>query len=152
MLKCPALGYAHAKLCILSNPDCLVEQPDIFNNLPSHNDTGRNNRPIKQKICRQRIALIRAIVAAADKDRDEMTVLLIHGEPAAVIAPYGHERRPGAAVGIGFDQTAPPEARLVLTDVWGGSIRMSTREFRQLARDAVASRFEAMAQIAEAWT
>src|SRR5437899_2299696 len=63
MLKCPALGYAHAKLCILSNPDCLVEQPDIFNNLPSHNDTGRNNRPIKQKICRQRIALIRAIAA-----------------------------------------------------------------------------------------
>jgi hypothetical protein len=33
------------------------------------------------------IALIRAIIAAADKDRDEMTVLLIHGEPAAVIAP-----------------------------------------------------------------
>ena len=61
------------------------------------------------------IALIRAIVAAADKDRDEMTVLLIHGEPAAVIAPYGHERRPGAAAEIRFDQTAPPEARLVLT-------------------------------------
>jgi hypothetical protein len=39
-------------------------------------------------------------------------------------------RRPGSA----FDQTAPPEARLVLTDVWGGSIRMSTGEFRQLAR------------------
>ena len=33
------------------------------------------------------IALIRAIIAAADKDRDEMTVLLIRGEPAAVIAP-----------------------------------------------------------------
>ena len=60
------------------------------------------------------IALIRAIVAAADKDRDEMTVLLIHGEPAAVIAPYGHEPRPGAAAEISFDQTAPPEARLVL--------------------------------------
>jgi hypothetical protein len=27
------------------------------------------------------IALIRAIIAAADKDRDEITVLLIHGEP-----------------------------------------------------------------------
>ena len=38
------------------------------------------------------IVLIRAIIAAADKDRDEMTVLLIHGEPAAVIAPYGHKR------------------------------------------------------------
>ena len=38
------------------------------------------------------LALIRAIIAAADHDRDEMTVLLIHGEPAAVIAPYGHER------------------------------------------------------------
>jgi hypothetical protein len=72
------------------------------------------------------IALIRAIITAAGKDRDEMTVLLIHGKPAAVIAPYGHERRPGAAAGIRFDQTAPPEARLVLTDVWGGSIRMST--------------------------
>jgi hypothetical protein len=46
------------------------------------------------------IALIRAIIAAADKDRDEMTVLLIHGEPTAVIAPYGHERRPGAAAEI----------------------------------------------------
>ena len=81
-----------------------------------------------------------------------MTVLLIHGEPAAVIAPYGHERRPGAAAGIRFDQTAPPEARLVLTDVWGGSIRMSTREFRQLAREGVSGRFEAMAQIAESWS
>jgi Mg-chelatase subunit ChlD len=48
------------------------------------------------------IALIRAIIAAAYKDRDEMTVLLIHGEPAAVIAPNGHDRRPGAAAGIGF--------------------------------------------------
>jgi hypothetical protein len=54
-------------------------------------------------------ALVRAIIAAAGKDRDEMTVLLIHGEPAAVIAPYGHDRRPGAAAGIRFDQTAPPE-------------------------------------------
>jgi hypothetical protein len=97
------------------------------------------------------LALIRAIIAAADQDRDEMTVLLIHGEPAAVIAPYGHERRPGAAAGIGFDQTAPPEARLVLTDTWGGSIRMSAEEFRQLAREGVSSRFEAMAQIAESW-
>ena len=98
------------------------------------------------------IALIRAIIAAADKDRDEMTVLLIHGQPAAVIAPYGHERRPGAAAEIRFDQTAPPEARLVLTDVGGGSIRMSTGEFRQLAREGVSSRFEAMAQIAESWS
>ncbi len=81
-----------------------------------------------------------------------MTVLLITGEPAAVIAPYGHARRPGAAAGIGFDQTAPPEARLVLTDVWGGSIRMSTGEFRQLAREGVSGRFEAMAQIAESWS
>src|ERR1700760_514334 len=70
------------------------------------------------------IALIRTIIAAADKDRNEMTVLLIHGEPAAVIAPYGYERRPGAAAEICFDQTAPPEARFMLTDVWGGSIRM----------------------------
>ena len=97
------------------------------------------------------IALIRAIIAAADKDRDEMTVLLIYGESAAVIAPYGHERRPGTAAEIRFDQTAPPEARLVLTDLWGGSIRMSTAEFRQLAREGVSSRFEAMAQIAESW-
>jgi len=98
------------------------------------------------------IALIRAIIAAADKDRDEMTVLLIHGKPAAVIAPYGHERRPGAAARIGFDQTAPPEARLVLTDVWGGSIRRSTGEFRQLASEAISGRFETMAQIAESWS
>jgi hypothetical protein len=96
------------------------------------------------------LALIRAIVAAADHDQDETTVLLIYGKPAAVIAPYGHERRPGAA-GISFDQTAPPEARLVLTDTWGGSIRMSADEFRQLAREGVSNRFEAMAAIAESW-
>jgi hypothetical protein len=94
-------------------------------------------------------ALIRAIVTAADPDRDEMTVLLVHGTPAAVIAPYGHPRRPGAAAEIAFDQTAPPEARLVLKDTWGGSIRMSTGKFRQLAREGMSSRFEAMAQIAE---
>ena len=94
-----------------------------------------NLAPTAQDMPDMAIALIRAIIAAADKDRDEMTVLLIHGEPAAVIAPYGHERRPGAAAGIGLDQTAPPEARLVLTDTWGGSIRMSTGEFRQLARE-----------------
>ena len=90
--------------------------------------------PTAQDMPDMAIALIRAIAAAADKDRDEMTVLLIYGEPAAVIAPYGHERRPGATAEVRFDQTAPPEARLVLRDVWGGSIRMSTGEFRQLAR------------------
>ncbi len=46
------------------------------------------------------LALIRAIIAAAGRDQDEMTVLLIDGEPAVVIAPCGHERRPGAAAGI----------------------------------------------------
>jgi hypothetical protein len=69
------------------------------------------------------LALMRAIVAAADGDQDEMTVLLIHGGPKAVIAPYGDERRPGAAAEIGFGQTAPPEARLVLRDTSGGGIR-----------------------------
>ena len=54
-----------------------------------------NLAPTAQDMPDMAIALIRAIIAAADKDRDEMTVLLIHGEPAAVIAPYGHERRPG---------------------------------------------------------
>ena len=47
---------------------------------------------------------------------------------------------------------AVQEARLVLTDTWGGSIRTSIGEFRQLARDGTSSRVEAMAQIAEAWT
>ena len=108
-----------------------------------------NLTPTAQDIPDMAIALIRAIIAAADKDRDQMTVLLIHGEPAAVIAPYGHERRPGAAAEIRCDQAAPPEARLVLSDVWGGSIRMSTGEVWQLAREGVSSRFEAMAQIAE---
>ena len=111
-----------------------------------------NLAPTAEDMPDMAIALIRAIIAAADKDRDEMTVLLIHGKPVAVIAPYGHERHPGAAAEIRFDQTAPPEARLVLTDVWGGSIRMSIREFRQLAREGVSSRFEAMAQIAESWS
>ena len=68
-----------------------------------------------------------------------------------MIAPYGHEKRPGAAAGVCFDQTAPPEARLVLTDTWGGSIRMSADEFRQLAKEGVSSRFDATAQIAESW-
>jgi hypothetical protein len=97
------------------------------------------------------LALIRAIIAA-DQDQDETTVLLIYGQPAAVIAPYGHERRPGAVAGISFDQTARPEARLVLTDTWGGSIHMSAEEFRQLAREGVSNRFEAMAAIAESWS
>lgn len=42
------------------------------------------------------------------QDRDELTVLPIHREQAAVIAPYGRTRRPGAAVGIRFDETEPP--------------------------------------------
>jgi hypothetical protein len=110
-----------------------------------------NLTPTAEEMPDMALALIRAIIAAADNDRDEMTVLLVRGEPAAVIAPYGHDRRPGAAAGIRFDQTAPPEARLVLSDAWGGSVRMSTEEFRQLAREGVSSRFEAMAQIAESW-
>ena len=110
-----------------------------------------NLAPTAEDMPDMALALIRAIIAAADQDRDEMTVLLIHGEPAAVIASYGHEKRPGAAAEIRFDQTAPPEARLVVTDTWGGSIRMSVQEFRQLAREGVSSRFEAMAQIAESW-
>ena len=80
-----------------------------------------NLAPAAEDMPDMAIALIRAIIVAADKDRDEMTVLFIHGEPAAVIVPYGHERRPGAAAEISFDQTAPPEARLVLTDVRGGA-------------------------------
>jgi hypothetical protein len=58
-----------------------------------------NLAPTAEDMPDMAIALIRAIIAAADKDRDEMTVLLIHGKPAAVIAPYGHERRPGARPG-----------------------------------------------------
>jgi hypothetical protein len=50
------------------------------------------------------------------------------------------------AAGIRFDQTAPPEARLVLSDAWGGSIHMSTEEFRQLARGGVSNRFETPAR------
>lgn len=110
-----------------------------------------NLAPTAEDMSEMALALMRAIIAAADQDQDEMTVLLIHGEPKAVIAPYGHERRPGAAAEIAFDQTAPPEARLVLKDTWGGSIRMSTEEFRQLAREGVSSRFEMMAEIAESW-
>jgi len=111
-----------------------------------------NLAPTAEDMPDMAIALIRAIIAAADKHRDEMTVLVINGEPAAVIAPYGHERRAGAWAAIRFDQTVPPEARLVLTDTWGGSVRMSTGEFRQLAREGISGRFEAMAQIAESWS
>jgi hypothetical protein len=111
-----------------------------------------NLAPTAEDMPDMAVALIRAIIAAADQDRDETTVLLIYGQPAAVIAPYGHERRPGAAAAISFDQTAPPEAHLVLTDTWGGSIRMSAGEFRQLAREGGSSRFETMAAIAESWS
>jgi len=95
------------------------------------------------------LALMRAVIAAADQD--EMTVLLIGGEPKAAIAPYGHERRLGAAAEIALDQTAPPEARLVLTDTWGGSIRMSTAEFRHLAPRGSLEPVDAMARIADSW-
>jgi len=108
-----------------------------------------NLAPTGEDMQEMALALMRAIIAAADQDKDEMTVLLIRGEPAAVIAPFGHERRLGATAEIAFDQTAPPEARLVLKDTWGGSIRMSTDEFRLHVRAGVSPRFEAMAQIGE---
>jgi len=111
-----------------------------------------NLAPTAEDMPDMALALLRAIIAAVDQDQDEMTVLLVHGVPAAVIAPYGHEKRPDATAEIAFDQTAPPDARLVLTDTWGGSIRMSTEEFRQLAREGVSNRFEAMAQIADSWS
>ncbi len=66
-------------------------------------------------------ALMHAATAAADQDRDETTVLLIGGAPAAVIALYGHHPQPGAGAEIAFDQTAPPQARLVLADTWAGA-------------------------------
>lgn len=50
-----------------------------------------NLAPTAEDMPDMAVALIRAIIAAADMDRDEMTVLLIHGEPAAVIAPYGRD-------------------------------------------------------------
>jgi hypothetical protein len=43
-----------------------------------------NLAPTAEDMPDMAIALIRAIIAAADQDRDEMTVLLIHGEPAAL--------------------------------------------------------------------
>jgi hypothetical protein len=112
-------------------------------------DIEMNLAPTSQDMPEIALALLRAIIAAADKDIDEMTVLLIHGEPAAVIAPHGHEPQPGATAEIAFDTGAPPQARLVLKDTWGGSIRMSTEDFRQLAREGVSPRFETLAQIAD---
>jgi hypothetical protein len=108
-----------------------------------------NLAPTSQDMPEIALALIRAIIAAADKDKDEVTVLLVRGEPAAVIAPYGHEPRPGATAEIAFDTAAPPQARLVLKDTWGGSIHMSAEDFRQLAREGVSPRFETLAQIAD---
>src|SRR5260370_34575729 len=67
-----------------------------------------NLAPTAEDMPDMALALIRAMIAAADKDQDEMTVLLIHGEPAAVIAPYGHERGLGAAAGVRVDRAAPP--------------------------------------------
>lgn len=48
-----------------------------------------NLNPTGEELREMALALVAAIIAAADKDQDEMTVLLIRGEPAAVIAPYG---------------------------------------------------------------
>jgi hypothetical protein len=36
--------------------------------------------------------------------------------------------------------------------MWGGSIHMSTEEFRQLAMEGVSNRFETMAQIVDSWS
>ena len=72
------------------------------NNPVSHLEM--NLAPTAQDMPDMAIALIRAIIAAADKDRDEMTVLLIHGEPAAVIAPYEGNWSPAAA----FSWPRPP--------------------------------------------
>jgi hypothetical protein len=94
-------------------------------------------------------AVMHAITDAIDRSRDEPTVLTINGAPAAVIAPYGHHPQPGATAEVVFDKTAPPEARLMLRDTWGGSIRMSIDEFRRLAREGVSDRFEALASVAE---
>ena len=46
------------------------------------------------------VRLVRAIIAAAGQDRDVMTVLLVHGKPAAVTAPCGDGPawRPGSAL------------------------------------------------------
>jgi hypothetical protein len=41
-------------------------------------------------------ALMRAVTAAADQAKGETTVLLIDGAQATAIAPYGHDRWPGA--------------------------------------------------------
>jgi hypothetical protein len=48
-----------------------------------------NLAPTAKDMPEMALALMRAIIAAADQDQDEMTVLLIHGEPKAVIALYG---------------------------------------------------------------
>jgi hypothetical protein len=53
-----------------------------------------NLPPAQEDVPQMAVALIRAVMAAADQDQDEMTVLVVGGEPAAVIAPYGHERQP----------------------------------------------------------
>jgi hypothetical protein len=134
-----------------SAPDCYRSGSDRQRRTTAVPYLELNLAPTGEELREMALALVRAIIAAADRDQDEMTVLLIHGKPAAVIAPYGHERQSGATAEIAFDQTAPPEARLVVSDTWGGSIRMSTGEFRQLAREGVSRRFEAMAQIAESW-
>src|SRR5260370_5138293 len=67
-----------------------------------------NLAPTAEDMPDMALALIRAMIAAADKDQDEMTVLLIHGEPAAVVAPHRHEKRLGAAARHPFYPATPP--------------------------------------------
>jgi hypothetical protein len=68
-----------------------------------------NLAPTAEDMPDMALALLRAIIAAADHDRDEMTVLLVHGKPAAVIAPYGHERHPGATAEIALTRPHRPK-------------------------------------------
>ncbi len=55
-----------------------------------------------------------------------------------MIAPYGHERRPGAAAEIRFDRAASPGPRLVLTGTWERQLNESgSVPYADVREDAV---------------
>ena len=61
-----------------------------------------NLAPTAEDMPDMALALIRAIIAAADQDQDEMTVLLVHGEAKAS----------SPRTGMSGAQAPPPRSRL----------------------------------------
>jgi hypothetical protein len=88
---------------------------------------------------------IGAIITAAGQDREEITVLLSPRESSG--GGRALWRRPGAAAGSCFDQTALPEASLMLTGTSGRKDPHERRGVPEAGQGRRPKPLEAMAQI-----